>query len=169
LIRFRSPIHSLYEPTNKQEPSTVKMCTPVFTKVIVKRFPLFEGINSQSHQKLDKLLGKRLAPLGCEVFARNATATDSARYGDGLTIEVERRLSVEQHLLLTKAEFLVHGCHCNDTVNLVRPPGIAAPTLLFNGTKPGVRQKKRPRGAHPLQYLETAKEKGNGKTQVQKP
>ena len=58
----------------------------LWAEIIVKRFPLLEGINTKIIQELEKLFGEDVGALSSEVLAGNAATPVGARHQDCMTI-----------------------------------------------------------------------------------
>ena len=84
---FGRDTHSRNEFANKQKPSTIEMFVWVSgIEIIVKHFPLPEGINSEFLQELEKRSRINIAALGSEVLARSAAAPVTIGHGERIAI-----------------------------------------------------------------------------------
>jgi cyanate permease len=84
---FGRDTHSRNEFANKQKPSTIEMFVWVpGIEIIVKHFPLPEGINSEFLQELEKRTGIYTAALGREILASSAAAPVTT--GHGICVEI---------------------------------------------------------------------------------
>jgi hypothetical protein len=80
----------------------------LWAEVVIKRLPLFEGIDSKVVQKLEEFWRIHFAALRREILARNARAMVSSRFCDSVAIQGNRRLAVKPNPLMPDLEILFH-------------------------------------------------------------